>query len=47
MTYSMLFSSHRLIKVLELFAAAAILIAILRPQLGRAFYSRLDRKSVV
>src|SRR5581483_7075658 len=41
MTYSMLFSSHRLIKVLEIFAAAAILLAIMRPRWGSGFYSRL------
>jgi hypothetical protein len=37
----MLFSSHRLIKVLEVFVVAAILLAITRPQWGSGFYSRL------
>ncbi len=41
MTYSMLFSSHRLIKVLEWFAIAAVLMAVFRPQWGSAFYARI------
>lgn len=40
MTYSMLFSSHRLIKILEIFAFAAVLIAVFRPRWGRVFYGR-------
>lgn len=43
MTYSILFSSHRLLKVLEYMALIAIAIAILRPYLGASWFSRVEQ----
>lgn len=42
MTYSMLLSSHRLLKVLYVLAALAIAAAFLRPQLGANTYRRVE-----
>jgi hypothetical protein len=38
MTYAMFFSSHRLIKVLEIMAALAIMMALLMPRIAWAFF---------
>jgi hypothetical protein len=39
MTYSILFSSHRLLKVLECFALVVCLLAFLKPRLGSAWFA--------
>src|SRR5689334_15217477 len=44
MTYSILFSSHRLLKVLEVMAALAILLAVLRPHLGSMWFGGLESR---
>lgn len=41
MTYSMLLSSHRLLKVLEMMALLAVVLAVLMPGWGRAFFARI------
>jgi len=38
----MLFSSHRLIKVLEIFVLCAVLIALFRPRTGNQAFSRIE-----
>jgi hypothetical protein len=39
----MLLSSHKLLKVLEVFAVLAIALALLRPHLGNGLFSRIER----
>src|SRR3954464_6078362 len=43
MTYSILFSSHRLLKVLELGAAVLLLLALFYPRLGARWFSAVER----
>lgn len=43
MTYSMLLSSHRLLKVLEYMALFAVLLAIARPRWGSKFFRSIER----
>ncbi|HEX8985505.1 MAG TPA: hypothetical protein VF767_08740, partial [Bryobacteraceae bacterium] len=43
MTYSILFSSHRLLKVLYVIAIAAIVIAILNPRLAASWFREIER----
>lgn len=42
-TYSILFSSHRLLKVLECLALIAVILAFVRPRLGAAWFERMER----
>jgi hypothetical protein len=43
MTYSILFSSHRLLKVLEWMALLAVALAFVRPYLGNSWFARIER----
>lgn len=43
MTYSILFSSHRLLKVLECMALISIILAFVRPRLGAIWFNRIER----
>jgi hypothetical protein len=42
MTYAMLLSSHKLLKVLEAAAFLAVLLALLKPHWASAFYKRIE-----
>jgi hypothetical protein len=42
MTYAMFFSSHRLVKVLEIMAALAVVVALLRPRFASTFFSSAE-----
>ena len=44
LTYSMLLSSHRLLKVLEYMALFAVLLAVARPRWGSTFFRGLERR---
>ena len=44
MTYSILFSSHRLLKVLEWVALATVLLAFVRPWLASGWFSRIETR---
>jgi hypothetical protein len=43
LTYSMLLSSHRLIKVLEYMVLACLLLALMRPRAGAEFFGKVER----